>query len=418
MLVPGLDVLVNADPIIAAIPLSFWSFLVLVGIYTVVRWQHRARWIRTGPTIMMTFFVWIGFVTVLVFGVTSSSSEHVVRTFQFAAGPVLLFLSGYVIQRDADAPALLTWLWALISIGAVGLVSLNLDAVRDGSVRALAEVGGDRADPIGIGRLMGVGAVISVIYVLRGRRLLARAAALIVAVLLVGLAILANARGPLMALIVIAGGAMLFGIVERRRWAAGALVLAITGLGAYEAYSRLDPNFNRYAATIQGFAEESRWDLFATALRMATESPLVGYGYGGFDAATGMGYPHNLFLEALTESGLVGLVLLTIAILIACRDAWRARDRDFVSESTFWLLLYYLIAAQVSGSFYGNSMLFLLAGLAYARRQTTPNASRHIWRRTQGRNPPTDNERMPTPMRRATGSGRRSLIRNEPFKAS
>ena len=48
------------------------------------------------------------------------------------------------------------------------------------------------------------------------------------------------------------------------------------------------------------------------------EHPLAGVGTGGFGAlAPGELYPHNLFLEAAVELGILGL-LLTVGIVIVC----------------------------------------------------------------------------------------------------
>ena len=56
--------------------------------------------------------------------------------------------------------------------------------------------------------------------------------------------------------------------------------------------------------------------LMPKALQIWLEYPILGIGVGDFSIAAGLGdlseYPHNIFLEILSETGMVGLVLFVL----------------------------------------------------------------------------------------------------------
>ena len=59
--------------------------------------------------------------------------------------------------------------------------------------------------------------------------------------------------------------------------------------------------------TITGKLNRGMWD---DAIRLYKEKPLLGHGLGGYSADGKRSYPHNLFLELLVETGLVGTVMI------------------------------------------------------------------------------------------------------------
>jgi len=76
-------------------------------------------------------------------------------------------------------------------------------------------------------------------------------------------------------------------------------------------------------------------------------------------------YPHNAFLESMMTTGIGGLMLLTVSVLVAGVSAFRAL-RDPVSRWLGLLFVQQLIGAQTSGSLYLDqsfwAMLFLVIG--------------------------------------------------------
>ena len=117
-----------------------------------------------------------------------------------------------------------------------------------------------------------------------------------------------------------------------------------------------------------------RTELWAAALRMADAHPLFGAGLASFEASanniasSGL-YPHNIFLEMLAETGLVGFSLFAAAFTSAIASlVRRARLLPF-AHGALWLglFVYMMFESNVSDSFTGRSISFVLglsAGLA------------------------------------------------------
>lgn len=82
-------------------------------------------------------------------------------------------------------------------------------------------------------------------------------------------------------------------------------------------------NFSSYGSA-QDASSAIRFLGYVSAWQVFAEHPVFGAGLGAFDALTPFSYPHNIVLELLTNTGLVGLVpaiamlVMTVAIM---RDA-------------------------------------------------------------------------------------------------
>ena len=105
--------------------------------------------------------------------------------------------------------------------------------------------------------------------------------------------------------------------------------------------------------------DAGRTDLYLLAYDLGMAHPLVGVGLAGF-SFLGLGvYPHNLELEVFAEGGLIGLVLLTLALAPACvKLATRAGRLPIAAPAVFVLLLF---ASQFSGDLYDARGALLLA---------------------------------------------------------
>ena len=137
----------------------------------------------------------------------------------------------------------------------------------------------------------------------------------------------------------------------------------------------------RIETTAEGGAMAGREVLFPALWGMFLEKPYVGWGpvtnhYEVVVRATDMTFrqeqiskdPHNLFLELLTSTGLLGTVPFLIAMALCFRAAWRARRGDFgiiplslmgiflmanislnqVAHKPFWMFMAFALAAEAS----------------------------------------------------------------------
>jgi O-antigen ligase len=110
------------------------------------------------------------------------------------------------------------------------------------------------------------------------------------------------------------------------------------------------------------------------ALDLFYVNPAVGSGLGGYDQATGLGYPHNMLAEVGANFGLVGLTLLSAwLIALVFRAMQLARSRAY-GVALFGLLITTLVHAQMSFGFFMLKPLFLISGMIASTR--LPNGGR------------------------------------------
>lgn len=87
----------------------------------------------------------------------------------------------------------------------------------------------------------------------------------------------------------------------------------------------------RVGATVERNHQESRSEIYYEAFLMVQERPVLGWGPKENEANLGrrLGYysknPHNLYLQALTQTGIVGGFLLIMAMVLCLYCAWSSR---------------------------------------------------------------------------------------------
>lgn len=216
-------------------------------------------------------------------------------------------------------------------------------------------------NPIAMGHLGVTTILVSFGWFLNQRRMKVKQLAIVGGLVAAGalLLLLANSRGPLVSL-----GACLFTLAlsrfNRKRTAA---ILIISGFGVavlfatqYELiYEGILRRFSM-VSTGQDQATELRliaingaWDQFLT-------SPLMGDGIE--ERNTGF-YPHNVILEALMTTGLIGAIPFVLLLTKATHASWTIMRKH---EEFIWLALIqvqYLIAAQLSGAIYQATSLWV-----------------------------------------------------------
>ena len=101
--------------------------------------------------------------------------------------------------------------------------------------------------------------------------------------------------------------------------------LAISYLAALHAGSTA-------AVQIVRATTSQRYDIWMDALKCWSQSPILGCGFYQLDSdRTLAAHPHNIFLQALSETGLIGIgFLLAIIFLIAKNISWDLKQNYFV----------------------------------------------------------------------------------------
>jgi O-antigen ligase len=221
------------------------------------------------------------------------------------------------------------------------------------------------------------------------------------AAIMVGAIIDTGSRGALLALGI---GFAAFAIRGKTLWAktkSVVIVLAVLG-GLVLAVLQTPSLVSRYKQTLNGNDMSGRENIFPTAWGMFKEKPFIGWGpidnmyelgrrlqimYGGPVGPDGSKDTHNMFLGALTSTGLFGTVPLLICVILCLLAAWRARrgsrgalpivmvvtvilinmSGNWIASKLDWLMMAYALASA-------NFLLAVRPRLAVAKPMSSPRS--------------------------------------------
>lgn len=107
------------------------------------------------------------------------------------------------------------------------------------------------------------------------------------------------------------------------------VVLVLVGIVVFQAVFQKDLLSSAISIDLKASETQSiseHFIMWHTALDLATDSPLYGYGFGqeirSFEARIGRGMAHNAFLSVLVEGGFIGLFLFMWPIEYLVRRLW------------------------------------------------------------------------------------------------
>jgi O-antigen ligase len=158
------------------------------------------------------------------------------------------------------------------------------------------------------------------------------------------------------------------------------IALATVAVGFVVVLVLLDtPAVSRFASLLNFESDVTasyRLQSMADGLRRFWESPLIGAGLGVmptdvvFDGAgQTVVYPHNMIVELLAATGIVGLTVALAPILVALRllvTRCRSPHASPWAVAVLGCLLFFLISAQFSGSLEVNRHIWTFAVLGGA----------------------------------------------------
>lgn len=150
----------------------------------------------------------------------------------------------------------------------------------------------------------------------------------------------------------------------------GVLILAPTAVAIWHFLGAAVSSFvyERYAiASLNDRYASGRDVIFSEAWDMFTSRPLFGHGLDGFYGTTGYRsghpYPHDLPLSIAAEGGIVGLVLLALAV-IACTKSGIAHIRFPPTQFCLAVACFIAIASMFSGGYYDARQLWIYLAVA------------------------------------------------------
>ena len=343
--------------------------------------QLRRGIALSGPAwILGTFLVFAGMVAGSLIE-TSHSSYGLEKTFRVVVyGTAFILLPQIYARSWAHLERFLVWLM-VFALG-IATVSLLLAIQKYGPL-GFQRIDSPGGGPITLARMIGFGAIASFgLALVRKQSLYA-----ISGIYLAMICFFTGSRGPTLFLaLTLLLAVPLTAIHQQTRRQAVRLVFVFAILGAVVAAgfqyaaSQNAPFIERFQLLGQsdkGGSIAERGSYFELTLQYSERRDWLGYGSGGWALEiTGkdeIDYPHNVFLEALFEQGLLGLIAVSVFLTTAgvvgtllLFSSGLSRQGFLCSLIMLLGFVYALLVAQTSGDFYDNRYCWFYAGMIAA----------------------------------------------------
>lgn len=307
-------------------------------------------------------------------------ADGVLKLFILMVEMWLLIWAGYNVMRDEEVFRATPVMFA---VACVARAALQLSGIA--TVHTAEWGGGERVSALGqnanhsaVIMTAGLIALIGLGYSGSTRRLRWRLLLWLLAAM-VGIAIIQNgSRGAIIAL---ALGVMTFALAGsglRSRLKNASLVLVVLGLVIWGAYNS-EGMRNRFEEAVATGYLAGREQIYPALMQMVAERPILGYGPIANQYVLGGRLPqqhydkrdaHNLFLEVMTSTGIVGTVPFMLLLWYGCRAAWRGRRGP--AGMLPLALLVSALGANMSGNWLAGPMVWVEFAYALASDRKEP----------------------------------------------
>jgi O-antigen ligase len=373
MLVPGFRTTPSGK---FSLPLSLWIGVGALCVYGLVELARSSNVPARAVSVVSIGFLFTAYATFTLFFSPSVIWGTQKAILLWVLDFTSLAFAALVVGRSRDRVVRLVVLIAAIGCAFAGIL---LPTALSSSNPPPSLFG---AEYLLLSHWMGYGALGALAYTLLvGRGLARRAGGTIVFTVVVLVMLTTGGRGPLLGL---AGSTLvlLLGLapsLARRkskasanfvRWSALIVVTLLfvtqlVGSRPLVTIERLDV----LLTPTRGASAQARIVLAEDSIRLWETRPEFGVGLGGFPVLAGLGdrreYPHDLVLELLVETGLVGLLLFGMVLVTAIRSLGRLHTlrRDPLRMALLALFVYSFTNALFSGDLVDNRGLLAFAGL-------------------------------------------------------
>jgi O-antigen/teichoic acid export membrane protein/O-antigen ligase len=270
----------------------------------------------------------------------------------------------FLIERWEDVRRFFTW--TVIVAVPVAILALSNPSTDTG------RLAGDNT--IGTSRLLCTAALILVLGALARPRWRIPSAALAAGFVAVAAAV--GSRGPILSFALALAVVVVAWLLRVPRKVAPVLAIAAISLAVVPFVSLPESSKERLSSAardpVAAFRTDDRYFLVQQAWHIIESHPVRGGGTGEFSVVSPHAkWPHNFFVEVWAELGLVPLVVVAGAIVLALvglfRMAWRLpgeRDRELVYV-LLGVFFFNLLAVQVSGNINDNRDFWGMLAIAW-----------------------------------------------------
>ncbi|MGQ2910332.1 O-antigen ligase family protein [Aeromicrobium sp.] len=330
--------------------------------------------VRRAPGVVLVL-AWLGWV-VATAGWSADGARTGDRVTDAVVMMGLLALTGLFAARASSEDLSRIWWWIFVTAVLYLVAALIAGPGLQGRYSAFG--GG----PNVFARVMALGVVAALFLGVRYRRIF-----LVGAPWFVLGAVLSGSRGGLIAL-VLGVGVFVFRLLPvlgpRLRWSGVGIAGVAVATAPLYASGFIEVVRQRYVQqTFAGGYDSGRLQLFTDTIGIAVSHPVFGAGLDSYFATIGyqrgFEYPHNLVLEVFADGGVVGVALLTAALVglvgpVLRSGSWRAPE--VLAPLSAAAVIF--VASMTSGSYYDSRLLwfFLILAAAQSRDHEAPRRGR------------------------------------------
>ncbi|MEH7475682.1 O-antigen ligase family protein, partial [Priestia megaterium] len=314
---------------------------------------------------------------------TLGSNYSLEKTLKFSTFTAWAFFGVYFLINDRKS--LRNFLKSLALIALIMSLYTVLGLKESSGVESgFTSVAGDNY--LGLGRSSGLGALIFIsLYITTDSKKFVKILSICSVLIILTALFASGSRMPLISFIIVFLTAFFIsvkvrkGIVYIRK--GFSYFIALLGLGiisilALASTGIFDTVIRRlsilFTETDGGTSAEGRLERYQTAYEAWINHPIFGTGVGSFpihfDGFDKVDYPHNIFLELLSELGLIGLLIFLLFILYPIYNVISNRKTKSVflhSEilTSLFCFMFFFLNACTTGDINDNRLLFTFSSL-------------------------------------------------------
>ena len=382
--------LINYFPVIEILDITVIATIIIwLGLVKILL---EGNWkLPSEPKSIVYLFLIFGLLLGISYIYTASPDYGFRKILRFNTFAVTIFISPLlIIKSPADSKRLLSYFYFLLVI-IIGIMLLQFVYFLKWGDFAIVLAYWNRisipgANPIQVSRYLAIGAAMMIALLIRNKPSQSLHYFAILFVILLSI-ILSGSRGPLVSIII---GSIVYAILYERKHSSRIYGYGILAIGTIITLLLLLPESltqrffdisqGSVIMTQQGVRRISTiatrfefWSMSLQAWFSSITSFFIGLGAGSFSSLfiwrDWRWYPHNLFFEIIVELGLIGLVIGILFIIKSYQIINKGIQRgSFTDHSALWVAgtVVMFIAAQFSGDFNDNRILWMFIGISIA----------------------------------------------------